>query len=139
MTGNEKMALGSIAGLGALIALAFAFSKTAQAATGGSGTAPANLDPNSTLGQAATAMAAQLNSAGYCKSAMSTYQAFQTAAAAGMSYAGNVDGYPGTQTMAALNSALTSMGQPTVTLQVYPWLASGGYDNTNAPASFNNC
>jgi hypothetical protein len=154
MTGNEKMALGSLVGLGTLIALAFAFSKVASAAgsapaTTASGNAPnqtaastpTGLQASSARGQAAIALANALNSAGqYCLSQSPLVTAYQSQLGI------TADGYPGAVTMNALVADIGAMqgqtGVPSApTLTIYPWTAGQGWGNSNAPAlaQYNGC
>jgi hypothetical protein len=153
MTGTEKMALGSLVGLGALVALAFAFSKTAQAASGtpatsSSGNAPnqtatssSGLQASSTRGQAAIALANALNASGqYCLSQQSLVMAYQN------SIGVTADGFPGSVTMNALVGDIGAMsgqtGVPSApSLTIYPWTAGQGWGNSNAPdlTQYNGC
>src|SRR5262249_38489492 len=45
------------------------------------------------------------------------------------------DGFPGRNTMAALQTVLTTMGVSMPNVPIYTWSASGGYDGVNAPTS----
>ena len=89
---------------------------------------PAGLSP---VQNAAFTMNAALGTRGYKKSDMGLYRAFQSAAGLG------ADGYPGTGTMNALASALTSIpgGIGLAPVKVYPWSSKGGYDGINAPTN----
>src|SRR5262249_46315397 len=44
------------------------------------------------------------------------------------------DGYPGTNTMNALKSALSDAGITMAPVTIYPWHAGPGYDGVNAPS-----
>jgi hypothetical protein len=95
------------------------------------------------LQQAASKMADALIQNGYRRSDQGIYKAFQSAAG------DTVDGFPGTHTMTALDSALRQMGAGVSQIVdgftrqqilTYPWestCASGSgdqcYDGTNAP------
>jgi hypothetical protein len=76
---------------------------------------------------AATAMNNALLAHGYVSSDQGLYEAFQSAAGL------TADGFPGTNTMNALQAALSSMGVAMANVPIYPWLAAPGYDGVNAP------
>lgn len=134
LTKDQKVLL--VGGTGvAAVAIILLMSGSANAANA------ATLDPNSARGQAATALAAAIQSAGgYCGSQSSLITAYQTAAgAAGASMA--VDGYPGSLTITTLRQDLAAMGTtssyPIVgTVGLYPWTAAGGWTTGNVPAAF---
>jgi hypothetical protein len=142
LTPNQKLAIGAVVGVGVLGAIMLASGK-AQAATN----PPANLDPNSTEGQAAIALAAQIqNDGGYRGDTQaSLVTAFENAV--GLA----ADGYPGTLVMTRLRQDLTAMGTdgtggqtyvaeyPLVSsIATYPWLASAGWTSGNVPSQFVN-
>ncbi len=79
------------------------------------------------ISAAATAMNDALLAHGYKYSDMSLYRAFQTEAGL------PADGFPGAGTMAALGDEMQRQGGLLAPVQIYPWLASGGYDGVNAP------
>jgi murein L,D-transpeptidase YcbB/YkuD len=99
------------------------------------GTTPGT--PTTPVQVAANNMAVALQSNGYRLSDQAIYKAFQ--AAQGLTQ----DGFPGTNTMNALQSVMQSYGATwpftdgytTNTIVVYPWSASGTYDGVNAPTS----
>lgn len=141
---NQKMAIGAGVGIAA-VALVLLASNTASAAPASS-TPPGNtpaLDPTSTLGQAAIALASAITtSGGYAGSQTAAIKAYQTAKGL------TVDGYPGTNTMTSLRADLAAMGNtasgtsysdtyPLVgTLTLYPWTSAGGWTTGNVPAAF---
>lgn len=76
---------------------------------------------------AATAMNNALAAHGYRESDQGLYVAFQKDAGL------TTDGFPGTNTMSALQTVLTAMSVVIAPVPIYPWLASGSYDGVNAP------
>jgi len=81
------------------------------------------------LQAAAVAMANALNRNGYRQVDQPIYRQFQTLAKT------TADGFPGTNTMNLLRSALASMSPPLPmpNVPIYPWKAAPGYDGVNAP------
>jgi hypothetical protein len=137
LTSNQKLALVSGIGVAAMVGLALLLSSsTANAAPNATSTTP-TLDPNSARGQAATALASAIQTAGgYCgtqKAAVIQYEQ-----AAGLT----VDaGYPGTNVMTSLRADLAAMGTtssyPLIgTIATYPWTAAAGWASGNVPAAF---
>jgi hypothetical protein len=81
------------------------------------------------LQAAAVAMSNALNRNGYRQVDQPIYKQFQTLAKT------TADGFPGTNTMNLLRSALASMSPPLPmpNVPIYPWKAAPGYDGVNAP------
>lgn len=141
---KHKLAIIGVLGLGAVAIGLLAASGTANAATNPS--SPAALDPTSTRGQAAIALASAIQTAGgYEGSQGAAVAAYQSAA--GLA----VDGYPGTNTMTQLGVDLAAMGTnsstgqtysatyPLIgTLAKYDWTSSTGWVSGNVPATFVN-
>lgn len=106
------------------------------------GVIPSGLLPSSSmtpLQTAAYSMVVDLESNGYKLSSQNIYEAFQTAAGL------TADGMPGSNTMAALQSAVTSLPSPenswppidgytAVSIEIYPW-TKASYDGVDSPPS----
>jgi hypothetical protein len=90
---------------GVVAAILLLKEKSANAAPNSLPPGPSGPQPTTPVQQAAADMAADLKANGYKLSSQGLYQAFQSAA--GLS---PVDGFPGTNTMHALATALTSYG-----------------------------
>ena len=148
LTNEQKLVTGAAVGIGA-IALLLYLSSNASAAQGGANPTGPTLDPTSTRGAAAIALAAAIQAAnGYSASESALVIAYEQAA--GLS----VDaGYPGTQVMTTLRSDLAAIAAfcaitannctngpndyPLVgSIAVYPWTAAGGWTTGNVPAAF---
>ena len=148
LTNEQKLVAGGAVGIGA-IALLLYLSSNASAATNPGNSAGPTLDPTSTRGAAAIALAAAIQAAGgYSASEASLVVAYEQAA--GLS----VDaGFPGTQVMTSLRADLAAISAfcaistnnctngmsdyPTVgSLAVYPWTTAGGWTAGNVPAAF---
>ena len=130
MKRGEKIAVGG-AVVGVLALIAYEVWPKGSSGGGGGG-------PTTPLQQAAYAMTVALQSNGYRQSDQQIYKDFQTAAGL------TADGFPGTNTMNALQAALNfpnSGGYPFAdgytgnTIVVYPWAPTGAYDGQNAPPS----
>jgi hypothetical protein len=155
---GAKVAIGAVA-IGGLVAIMlYAKNASASANASSSSTTPSTPTTPTTpttgglsptdggRGQAAVALGNALHQYGYCQSKVSSLTtAYQQQAAQA------VDGYPGQQTMTALNADLASMAGQTgvpaspvtgpngVALPLYPWAATGAYDNVNAPSTWTTC
>ena|ERR1700722_6497511 len=148
LTNEQKLVAGGAVGILAIAALLYMSSNASAATTPGNSAGP-TLDPTSTRGQAAIALAAAIQAAGgYSASESALVVAYETAA--GLS----VDaGFPGTQVMTSLRADLAAISAfcaistnnctngmsdyPTVgSLAVYPWTSAAGWVAGNVPAAF---